>query len=193
VARVRAGDNGGPARDFVAARVRELAELLDGLGADDLALDRAWHAAVAGSVAQQATGITSPAARAAPRTAGAPAGELQFRGGLSCTVTVSSLPDAIAWYESRLGWSVVASIPDFGWAELATDTPGVRVGLSEIPSPGVTGGAVLNFGVADVEAARARLEAGGVSFDGPTREIAGMTRLAAFRDPDGNRLMLHDG
>lgn len=185
-------DNGGPARDFVAARVRELAELLDGLGSGDPALDRAWNAAVAGSAAQHASGINSPAARAASRTAGAAVGELGFRGGLSCALTVSSLPDAIAWYESRLGWSLVASVPEFGWAELATATPGVRVGLSEIPSPGVTGGAVLNFGVADVEAARARLEAGGVSFDGPTREIAGMTRLAAFHDPDGNRLMLHE-
>ena len=44
--------------------------------------------------------------------------------------------------------------------------------------------------VADVDAARAELEAKGVQFDGETI-ATGVCKQAWFRDPDGNRLMLH--
>ena len=44
--------------------------------------------------------------------------------------------------------------------------------------------------VPDVDAARAELEAKGVEFDGETIET-GVCRMASFRDPDGNALLLH--
>ena len=44
--------------------------------------------------------------------------------------------------------------------------------------------------VPDVDAARAELEARGVQFDGETI-VTGVCKQAWFRDPDGNRLMLH--
>jgi catechol 2,3-dioxygenase-like lactoylglutathione lyase family enzyme len=44
--------------------------------------------------------------------------------------------------------------------------------------------------VADVEAARAELEAKGVAFDGDTIETS-VCKQAWFKDPDGNVLMLH--
>ena len=44
--------------------------------------------------------------------------------------------------------------------------------------------------VPDVDAARAELEAKGVAFDGDTIET-GVCKQAWFKDPDGNRLMLH--
>ena len=44
--------------------------------------------------------------------------------------------------------------------------------------------------VPDVDAARAELEAKGVQFDGETI-ATGVCKQAWFRDPDGNRLMLH--
>ena len=44
--------------------------------------------------------------------------------------------------------------------------------------------------VPDVDAARAELEAKGVQFDGETI-VTGVCKQAWFRDPDGNRLMLH--
>ena len=44
--------------------------------------------------------------------------------------------------------------------------------------------------VTDVDAARAELEAKGVQFDGETI-VTGVCKQAWFRDPDGNRLMLH--
>ncbi len=59
------------------------------------------------------------------------------------------------------------------------------IGQSFAPSP-----AGLALRVADVDAARAELEAKGVVFDGETIETR-VCRQAWFKDPDGNALMLH--
>jgi predicted enzyme related to lactoylglutathione lyase len=48
----------------------------------------------------------------------------------------------------------------------------------------------IAFRVADVEAARAKLEAEGVEFPGGTLD-SGVCHIAAFADPDGNMLQLH--
>ncbi|HZO96539.1 MAG TPA: VOC family protein [Gaiellaceae bacterium] len=50
--------------------------------------------------------------------------------------------------------------------------------------------AYIALRVADVDAARADLEARGVEFEGETID-SGVCRMALFRDPDGNALMLH--
>lgn len=59
------------------------------------------------------------------------------------------------------------------------------IGQPFAPSP-----AGLALRVSDVAAVRAELEAKGVKFDGPTLDT-GVCRMASFRDPDGNALMLH--
>lgn len=56
-------------------------------------------------------------------------------------------------------------------------------------SPKVGAGPVLTWSVLDVAAARRSLEERDVRFDGPTREIPGLVKLATFYDPDGNTLM----
>jgi predicted enzyme related to lactoylglutathione lyase len=48
----------------------------------------------------------------------------------------------------------------------------------------------IAFHVADIESARAELEAKGVEFIGETFDT-GVCKMAFFRDPDGNDLMLH--
>jgi catechol 2,3-dioxygenase-like lactoylglutathione lyase family enzyme len=48
----------------------------------------------------------------------------------------------------------------------------------------------LALRVRDVDAVRAELEAKGVEFDGDTVET-GVCRMAFFKDPDGNALLLH--
>ena len=48
----------------------------------------------------------------------------------------------------------------------------------------------LAMRVPDVDAARAELEAKGVKFEGETVET-GVCRMAFFKDPDGNALLLH--
>jgi predicted enzyme related to lactoylglutathione lyase len=53
------------------------------------------------------------------------------------------------------------------------------------PSP-----AGIAIRVADVAASRAELEARGVQFDGEIVDT-GVCHFAFFKDPDGNRLMLH--
>jgi len=53
------------------------------------------------------------------------------------------------------------------------------------PSP-----AGIAIRVPDVAAARAELEAKGVQFDGETLDT-GVCHFAFFKDPDGNKLMLH--
>ena len=59
------------------------------------------------------------------------------------------------------------------------------IGQPFAPSPGG-----LALRVADVDAARAELEAQGVQFEGDTIRTSVCTQ-AWFKDPDGNALMLH--
>jgi catechol 2,3-dioxygenase-like lactoylglutathione lyase family enzyme len=59
------------------------------------------------------------------------------------------------------------------------------IGQQFAPSP-----AGLALRVPDVDAARAELEAEGVEFEGDTIET-GVCRMASFKDPDGNALLLH--
>ena len=59
------------------------------------------------------------------------------------------------------------------------------IGQAFAPSP-----AGMALRVADVDAARAELEAKGVQFEGETIETS-VCKQAWFKDPDGNALMLH--
>jgi catechol 2,3-dioxygenase-like lactoylglutathione lyase family enzyme len=59
------------------------------------------------------------------------------------------------------------------------------IGQQFAPSP-----AGLALRVPDVDAARAELEAKGVKFEGETVKT-GVCRMAFFKDPDGNALLLH--
>jgi catechol 2,3-dioxygenase-like lactoylglutathione lyase family enzyme len=61
---------------------------------------------------------------------------------------------------------------------------------SSIGQPFAPSTAGFALRVADVDAARAELEAKGVAFDGETVETS-VCKQAWFKDPDGNVLMLH--
>ena len=61
---------------------------------------------------------------------------------------------------------------------------------SSIGQPFAPSSAGIALRVADVDAARAELEAKGVAFDGDTI-VTDVCRQAWFKDPDGNALMLH--
>lgn len=78
-----------------------------------------------------------------------------------------------------------------GWCELSTAVARVNLGLSEVEKAEGKGGATLTFGVTDIEISRKAIESHGVRFDGPTRVVEGMVKLATFFDPDGNSLMLY--
>ena len=66
-----------------------------------------------------------------------------------------------------------------------TPDPNGRIGQRFAPSP-----AGMALRVPDVDAARAELEGLGVVFDGETVQTS-VCRMAFFKDPDGNALILH--
>ena len=118
---------------------------------------------------------------------------LNYDGGLTCALSVSDLAKSIDWYQNVLGFKLAYKLDDMGWCELATEVKGVKVGLSQVEKPEGKGNAVLTFGVKDIDSARKVLEKQDVRFDGPTRTITGMVKLATLYDPDNNVLMLYQG
>ncbi|SDX25233.1 Predicted dioxygenase of extradiol dioxygenase family [Albimonas donghaensis] len=116
-----------------------------------------------------------------------PAASLQST--ITLAISVRDRHASAAWYAEMLGFAPLYHADEAGWSELSTLTEGVTLGLGEQaePSPGNT---VPVFGVADIAAARAGLEAAGVRFDGETEVIEGMVATATFYDPDGNALMV---
>lgn len=113
-----------------------------------------------------------------------------FTGELTIATQVSDLEQALAWYQEMLGSEVIYKVGEMGWAEVTSPVPGkVAIGLSQVEKP-KTSGCVPVWSVADIDAARARLESKSVRFDGDTITIPGMVRLATFFDPDGNAWML---
>jgi catechol 2,3-dioxygenase-like lactoylglutathione lyase family enzyme len=116
---------------------------------------------------------------------------LGFDGGLTAALGVTDIERSIAWYRDVLGFEPLYHLEEMGWCELRSPVERVNLGLSQREKAGGAGGAVLTFGVRDIDAARTRLEARQVRFDGPTQTIPGMVRLATFFDPDDNALMLY--
>jgi predicted enzyme related to lactoylglutathione lyase len=119
------------------------------------------------------------------------ASPLSYDGGLTCAMSVRDIAASMQWYQKVLGFTLLYHLEDMGWCELATETKGVNVGLSQVEEPEVKGGATLTFGVKDIDAARRILEEQRVRFDGETQTIPDMVKLATFYDPDGNKLMLY--
>jgi CreA protein len=113
-----------------------------------------------------------------------------YRAELLLQLGVSDLDRAIRFYESALEFKLTERRDDLGFAHIATNVPGLELGLSQSPKAAGTGSAVVNIGVVDVAAARQILESRGVSFPRPTQVIPGKVALADFSDPDGNRLRL---
>lgn len=116
---------------------------------------------------------------------------ISYDGGLTCALSVTSLDRSIPWYENVLGMTLMYRMDEIAWCELSSSVARVSVGLSQVESAGGPGGATLTFGVTDLDAAKAALDAAGVRQDGPINEIPGMVRLLTFYDPDGNALMFY--
>jgi catechol 2,3-dioxygenase-like lactoylglutathione lyase family enzyme len=94
---------------------------------------------------------------------------------------------AVAWYHEVLG------LPKSDVTEGELEAPNVTLSFWEPERdelPFVANEAGFALRVADVAAARAELEAKGVEFVAETWD-SGVCHFAAFRDPDGNALILH--
>lgn len=117
---------------------------------------------------------------------------IDYDGGLTCSMGVTSLDRSIAWYTEVLGMSLLYRMDDIAWCELSTGVQRVNVGLGMREGrEGGAGGATLTFGVTDIEAAKAELDRHGVRQDGPIQDIPDMVRLLTFFDPDDNALMFY--
>lgn len=66
----------------------------------------------------------------------------------------------------------------------------INVGLSERESIETGGGAILTWGVNDIELAKKELQNCKVKFDGEIMTIPDMAKILTFYDLDGNSLML---
>lgn len=108
---------------------------------------------------------------------------------ITIAMSVTDRHASAEWYETMLGFELLFHADDVGWSELKTNTLGVVIGLGEHTKP-VPGNCVPVFGVANLDAARAKLEQASVKFDGETDVIEGMVKTATLYDPDGNALML---
>jgi catechol 2,3-dioxygenase-like lactoylglutathione lyase family enzyme len=94
---------------------------------------------------------------------------------------------ALAWYRDVLG------LPESAFTAGEVEAPNVTLSFWEPLREGLPltpNEAGIALRVADVEAARAELEARGVEFVAETGD-SGVCHMAAFRDPDGNVLILH--
>lgn len=113
-----------------------------------------------------------------------------YKGDVTLALDCANLDATIAWYEQVMGFQLLYRLAEQGWCEMRGPAQNITVGFGQAAEATPKGGCVPVWGVADIEAARKHLEGHQVRFDGPTREVAGMVRLATFYDPDGNAWML---
>ena len=108
---------------------------------------------------------------------------------LTCSMGVADMTASIAWYERVMLCKLLYRADEIGWCELATPMAGVNIGLSQVETVTQGGGATNVFEVADIDAAKAHLDAEGVRQDGDIQHIPGLVKLITFYDPDGNAFM----
>ncbi len=114
---------------------------------------------------------------------------IAFAGDVTLAMQSKDRQRSIAWYSEHLAFTLLYDVAEIGWCELQSPVAGVTFGFSQVETPKVGAGPTPVFGVRDIDAARAYMESIGTRFDGATRTIPGLVRLATFYDPDGNTLM----
>jgi catechol 2,3-dioxygenase-like lactoylglutathione lyase family enzyme len=103
------------------------------------------------------------------------------------SVPTRNVTRAVAWYREVLG------LPESEVSAGEVETPNVTLSFWEPEREGlpfVPNEAGVALRVPDVEAARAELKGRGVEFFAETWD-SGVCHFAAFRDTDGNTLILH--
>ena len=113
----------------------------------------------------------------------------KYKGDITLSCSVTNLDESLAWFKEMLGFDLVFRADEAGWAEITSPAADVTIGLGVNENVDGRGGTTPVFGVEDIVASRAELEAKGVAFDGDIIEIPGMVKLATFFDPDGNSYM----
>lgn len=114
---------------------------------------------------------------------------LRYVPELTASVCVKNIDVSIAWYEKVLGFKLISRVDEIGWCELSTNMAGVTLGLAQTQSIVQGGGATNVWGVADIDEAKAHLDAHGVEQDGDIQLAPDMVKMITFYDPDGNAMM----
>ena len=118
--------------------------------------------------------------------------EFSFDGGLNIDLAVSDIERSKQWYADVLGCAVIFESAETGYAFLSTPNETVTIGLGQVEHPPQPpGGTTPTWSCKNIEVGKARMEALGVRFDGPVREM-GEACLVTFYDPDGHPWMLAD-
>jgi catechol 2,3-dioxygenase-like lactoylglutathione lyase family enzyme len=102
---------------------------------------------------------------------------------------VRDLPQALAFYEEKLGLKVIMQEPQLALLQCGT----VMLGLSRghvRAVPNVTGATEVVFQVENVRAAHRDLTSKGVSFTTEPRQVTPTDWVAHFRDIDGHLLSI---
>ena len=108
---------------------------------------------------------------------------------ITIALSVKDRAASASWFNQHLGFKQILAVDEAGWTELATNTPGVTIGLGDAEEI-KSGNTVPVFGVDNLDKSRMALEKAGVKFDGDTIEVEGMVKVATLFDPDGNGLMI---
>ena len=106
-------------------------------------------------------------------------------------IHVRDLPGAVEFYGKTLGLRRSVYMPERNYAEF--ETGNLTLSVINAEKMGLTHAALrssIALHVDDVAAARATLEARGVTFAGETFDT-GVCQMAFFEDPEGNSLLLH--
>lgn len=104
-------------------------------------------------------------------------------------VAVSDFPRARKFYEETLGLKPDSVPGDFPWAEYTLGATTIGVGQHPSWQPS-RDGTTIAFEVDDMDDAIATLQKRGVNFDTEKTETP-VCWMAQFRDPDGNKLVVH--
>ena len=184
----RSGIPAGQAADgFLATRLRDLARELQAL-----ALDPDVMSGLLGEQDDASLGVVRSEPAAAAHAAALAKGAALTGRRVQCVLGVTDARKSADWYARVIGSEIVSTIPEFGWVEVSTAVPGMTLGLTEMPTTVANRGAVLDFEVDDLERVRGVLAANGVAVTEPATEIAGVARVLAARDLDGNQLMFFE-
>ena len=108
-----------------------------------------------------------------------------FLGLRTAIYPAPDLARAKRWYAEMLGQQPYFDEPFY----VGFSVGGFELGLLPDAKPGVDGARPL-WGVSDIDAAYARLLAHGATALEPVTDVGGGIRVAAVRDPFGNRLGL---
>lgn len=115
---------------------------------------------------------------------------IPYEQRVTVAVGVRDLERAAAFYRDTLELKQTMFAPEMNWASFETGVPGCQIGMGQLEEEPQGRTTSISLGVTDLDAARRALEAKGVQFQGDNMEVHGQVRLAEFKDPDNNGLML---